>query len=365
MRVIARQLMSLAAALAALYGVLLGATLLFFPSAPAAPTLDTGLAADTIFMTEPKYAFLNRSPLTVPHSRLVLLGASNTVVGFRPPQLAPLLPEIEIDNLAVGGSNLTQIAQIVDLTQEMQKGQARHDTTFVLGIWYGLFATNRARWYTPERHPGDTDIDIERYRYGFYRRTDRGPVAVLPPKDLSLGVLFVHPLLVLDKLSREATSGLRPLIRGKAALRTDAQRDATVLSESDKLKALAYWREQMQTERELDPEQFDVLKNLIGRIIANGDRVIIIDLPIPHWHAERSPVYPSYVRQMDALISGYKSTQGSAYIDMKGQDNDLDFSDEVHPKPRVTRMWAERLAEQLRLQAIPALVVKSSAPRQP
>ena len=35
------------------------------------------------------------------------------------------------------------------------------------------------RWNTPDRHQGDTDLDIERYRYGFYRRTEQGSQAAI------------------------------------------------------------------------------------------------------------------------------------------------------------------------------------------
>ncbi len=72
-------------------------------------------------MTDPKYVFLNRAALRPDAPRIVFVGASNTAVGFKQREVQALVPNAEVDNLSVGGSNMTQIAQIVDLVQELQK----------------------------------------------------------------------------------------------------------------------------------------------------------------------------------------------------------------------------------------------------
>ena len=66
--------------------------------------------------------------------------------------------------------------------------------------------------------------------------------------------------------------------------------------------------------------------------------------PIPRWHAERSPFYPDYLRNKKLLLSALEGRDGIAYLEMVDQNSDLDFSDEVHPKPRVTNQWAARVA---------------------
>ncbi len=40
--------------------------------------------------------------------------------------------------------------------------------------------------------------------------------------------------------------------------------------------------------------------------------------------------------------------QEFTYLEMADQDSDLDFSDEVHPKPRVSEQWAARVAALIR-----------------
>ncbi len=344
MRAILRQFLFVLIALGAIYAVLFAASYLLVPPANEGGGLDSGLAASTIFMTDPKYVFLNRAALRPDAPRIVIVGASNTAVGFKQREVQALLPNAEVDNLSVGGSNMTQIAQIVDLVQELQSPAARHRTTFVVGIWYGTFAQDRFRWDTPDRRAGDTDIDIERYRYGFYRRTEDGPKQVLPAADLALGVSLIHPYLVFDELSRRASKELRDRLFGRAASRTDAERDATVVSAEDKETALKYWREQMHSDGPIAQEQFLVLRNLIDRILSQGSRVVLVDLPIPRWHAERSPFYPEYLKHTRMLLSELGARDGFTYLEMPDLNGDLEFSDEVHPKPRVTRQWAARVA---------------------
>jgi hypothetical protein len=343
-RAILKQVLYVLIALGGIYAALLTISHAFVPTLNRGEGLDTSVSGDTIFATEPKYVFLNRYALKPNVPRIVFVGASNSVVGFKQREVQPLLPNAEVDNLSVGGSNITQIAQIVDLVQDLQDSAARRRTTFVIGMWYGMFTQDSFRWGTPDRHKGDTDIDIERYRYGFYRRTETGPKQILPSDELRLGVTLIHPYLVFDELSRLASKTLRDRLSGRPASRTDADRNAGIMSETDKDTAMNYWRDQMHSDGPLAEEQFMVLRDLIRRTIARGSKVVLVDLPIPRWHAERSPFYPSYLIHKRNLLSALAGSEGITYLEMADQNSDLDFSDEVHPKPRVTLQWAARAA---------------------
>jgi hypothetical protein len=343
-RAILKQVLFLLIALCGIYAVLLAISYLLVPPANRAGGLDSSLAGRTIFMTDPKYVFLNRAALRPDAARVVIVGASNTAVGFKQREVQALLPNAEVDNLSVGGSNMTQIAQIVDLVEDLQSSAARRRTTFVIGVWYGVFAQDGFRWGTPDRHAGDTDIDIERYRYGFYRRTENGPKQVLPSEDLALGVVLIHPYLVFDELSRRASKNLRDRLFGRPPSRTDVERDASVVSEADKEAALKYWREQMHSDGPIAEEQFEVLRKLVDRTLAQGSRIVLVDLPIPRWHAQRSPFHQEYLRHKKMLLSDLGTREGFAYLEMTDLNSDGEFSDEVHPKPRVTGQWAARVA---------------------
>ncbi len=342
-----------------IYAALLGISLVLVPPPRHVTVLDTAQASRSLFATEPKYVFLGRSVLNSTHEKVLLLGASNVVVGFRQSQLQRLVPGAEISNISVGGSNVTQLRQIVDLVYEVQGAEARRHDTFVIGTWYGLFADDARRWRTPDRHAGDTDIDIERYRYGFFRRTDAGPVAVLPPEWLGIGVRLLHPCLVVDKLLRDATKSARRMLGGNAPELTDAQRDAMVIGENDRRRYLAFWKDYMGGGT-LPDAQFDALERLVRRISRTGGRVIVADLPLPAWHAERSPYQAEYLQRTKSLFKTLASLPGVRVVRVRADSADA-FSDEVHPKPKATRGWAEQLATVLNERSDEARLLARSA----
>jgi hypothetical protein len=348
-RAIVKQALYLLAALIGMYAVLLAGSYALVPSVSEKAGLNSSLAEQSIFTTDPKYVFLNRAAIRPDADRIVIVGASNTAVGFKQSEVQQLVPSQEVDNLSVGGSNMTQVSQIVDLVQDLQDGAARRSTTFVIGMWYGMFVPNEVRWSTPDRHKGDTDIDIERYRYGFYRRTEKGPRQVLPSRQLPLGIMLIHPYLVFDDLSRAISKGLRERLKGKSPRRTDEQRNAAIVPEEDRVTALKYWHQQMHSDGPLAEEQFLVLRDLVIRLLAEGSRVVLVDLPIPRWHADRSPYYASYLMRKKNLLDDLNAKPGFIYLEMADKDEDLDFSDEVHPKPRVTPIWAQRVAALLQV----------------
>ncbi len=359
MKLILKQMTLLIGAMLALYGVALALSLLLVPRAQVGQRLDAGLATQSLYMTEPKYVFLARGQLNNTHDKLLLVGASNMQAGFRQAQMQAQLPQAEVHNLAVGGSNITQVGQIIDLVREVQSPEARRHNTFVIGLWYGLFADDKARWYTDDRHAGDTDIDIERYRYGFYRRTAQGPAPVLPPEHLEWGVVLIHPYLVLDRTARDLTRSLRSYIAAKPKVITDEQRNATVLSEADKKKYLAFWHTYMGAAQTLGDAPFLVLERAVEQILADGGRVVLVDMPIPAWHAKGAALQADYRRRITPLLDRLQARPGVTVVPAFDSDDD-DFSDEVHPKPRVTNLWAQRLASAVTAGPMPAAAQSAS-----
>jgi hypothetical protein len=348
MKAILLQLARLGAAIAALYGVLLGLSLLARATGGSQERLDSARAGESLYLTEPKYVFFSRSRLNTEADKVLVLGASNTLVGFKQRELQALLPDREVHNVSVSGSNITQLRQVVQLIQEVQTPAARRHDTFVLGLWYGTFAADRARWETPDRHPGDTDMDLERYRYGFYTRGERGAEPLLPPSWLDTGALLVHPYLVLDALARDATQSVRERLSGKPRKLTDAERNERTIGPDERAGYLAFWRKYLGDVDHLEDAPFRTLEATVDDIVRSGARVVLVDLPIPAWHAAGSPLYADYARRMKDLLPALDERDGVSVVRLGGDDNE-DFSDEVHPKPRVTARWSQTLASALAL----------------
>jgi hypothetical protein len=61
-----------------------------------------------------------------------------------------------------------------------------------------------------------------------------------------------------------------------------------------------------------------------------------------------APLYADYARRMKDLLPALDERDGVSVVRLGGDDNE-DFSDEVHPKPRVTARWSQTLASALAL----------------
>ncbi|MBH5369006.1 hypothetical protein [Bradyrhizobium glycinis] len=344
MRHILRQTALTSASFAFLYLLIGCLSFLVFPDPSQGGIRDFQVAERTLFMTVPKYVFLGRSVLDTPDSKVILLGASNTAVGFIQKEIQPRLACAKVSNLAMGGANISEVAQIIDLVRETQSSPNHAPNTFVIGVWYGMFADSDIRFSDPDRHRGDSDLDIEKYRYGFYRRTANGPVAILPPKWLDVGVMAIRPLLLVEKAAREARTGVNLLLTGRrSAQRTEAEREVATMSEQDKRKALEYWQGNMG-KNGISETESNLLESTIASLLDSGERVVLVDLPIPAWHRDASPYQAGYAEKFQELSRRFGSRSNFVSMSMSDLDGDLDYSDEVHAKRHLADVWSARLA---------------------
>lgn len=352
MRVILQQAAALLVCLALLYIGLIGLSLFLAPSRE--PGLDTSLASNSIlplvgnsiFMTEPEYIYLNRTPLRDSSDKIVVLGSSNVELGFNLTELRTLLPATAIiHKLALPGANMSEEREVIDLVQEVQSKEARQHEILVLGIWYGMFGEDRVRWYTPDRvPPGDTELDTELYRYGFEWRTARGPLPIVPWQYLDAAVTAIYPVLLLHKLSHDSVKWLHDKYHHPQS----EDLDTLVMPEDQRAQKMNYWPGVIGP---ADPstfdEQFAVLELACDQILTDGSKLILVDLPLPKWHKQRSPYQRYYEDRRAQVLKRWTGRPGFVFVDMSDLDSDADFYDEVHPRPRVTISWARRLAAAL------------------
>jgi hypothetical protein len=329
-----------------LYGAVLGLTLLIVPPHHQIGGLDTETAASSLFMTSPRYLVFNRESLGTPGNRVLLMGTSNVAVGLKQKEVQAEIPGAIIDNIAMGHQNISEMREIVDLVYAAQDHEVRRGDIFVIGTWFGLFLEDRYRWYTPDRHGGDTDIDIELYRYGFYRHGSAGPVPVLPASEMRLGLTLIHPYLALERIVRDAGKSVHDSVLGPERDPTPAELDAAIVTDAKKRDRIDYWARYMGGS-EISYEQFAILEKIVETILGNGGRVIIVDLPLARWMEQASPQFPPYGAQMKIFLEHFVKRRGFSYFDMQNFDDPEDFYDEVHPRPRVAKIWAHRLAQMI------------------
>lgn len=346
MKFILKQAALTSVSFAALYLIVLALSFVVLPAPSQDGVLDAQKAGDTLYMTTPKYVFLGRNVLAGAGRKVILVGASNTGSGLRPQIIQPEVSCAKIHNLAVGGANIQEVGQIIDLVHEVQNDADRPSNTFVIGISYGMFVDSDVRYSNADRHVGETDIDIERYRYGFFRRSPGGPMSVNAPQWLNFGVTAIRPILFLERIARDVRTAVEKLA-GHPRDRAEAEREAAVMTEKEKQDALVYWRQQMGNADGISLKQFAELKRIVGDLLNSGEQVVLVDLPIPAWHRDASPHYTGYQEALQKLIHLFEGSTGFKFMSMSDLDGNLDYSDEVHAKPHLATVWSGRLANSL------------------
>jgi hypothetical protein len=311
--------------------------------------LDTAEASATLFLTEPKLVVYDIGRLARPGPKVILLGASNVREGLRPAELSPRLGGIEVDNLAVGATNMREIAEVVDLVHWATPTSTHRDLTFVLGIWYGTFVDDKRRWPN-----GQTAVDVEMLRYSLFAPRDGGtPRPVLGTVLTPFAIKQLKSILLLSYLRNQR---ILPMIEsGMARLPflvgapdppsgPAGDHDTLILSDPGKRTALGNWLNYMGPVDQWTDAGLGSLVALAARIIGAGGRLIVLDLPIPSWHADNIPYFSEYQRRKTPFIDKLRSMDRVTYADLQSGFIDGDFYDSAHPRPKVTAMWADRAA---------------------
>lgn len=346
MRAIALQSARTALALLLVYIALIGLSLLLYPRSTIWQAVDTARAGETVYETQAKYLIFSRSPLRTPGERVVFLGASNTGVGFPVAMVQRALRGAHVNNLAMNGANGTQIREAFDLARIAIPPASRARTVYVVGLWYGLFVADAIKWPHPAGQRTETEIDNQRYRYGFYYRTPAGPVEVIPDTYFGQASLAIYPLVVFEKVARVLSAPIRQRFLGAQPDRTAAERNAYVPTANDKRDKVRFWHESFAGTT-IAGEQFAALQGIIDQAKADGSAVMLVDLPIPTWHAAAVPYDRRYAAMMQAFVVAQRGNPSVSYLSLRDMDDDSWFSDEVHPKPRIVTHWIARIAPAL------------------
>ncbi len=318
--------------------------------------IDTKTGSD-IYRGSGQQVVMERELLRSAAPKIIFLGASNTQEGFRPDRIKVYFPLYEVHNLSIGASDLTQTKQVIELVYEMVREEDRPKVVFVLGLWYGALVENSVRWTTPF-----TDFENEQLRYGLYVKESGDIRAAIPPKLFSFYIKFLYPYLAFDRalgVSKEFVKqffedSARFLLKGQRQrspphLQDSKDIDSVIVDQADRKHAFKYWHEYMGREDDtISTEQLDVLLDIAQLVKENGSRFVIIDMPIPAWHAQQSAHFRDYQTKKKEYLFKAVSDYGASYFDMQKFDNDFDFYDSAHPKPRTTQEWSRVAAGKLK-----------------
>ena len=98
-------------------------------------------------------------------------------------------------------------------------------------------------------------------------------------------------------MARNALALLRKdLLIGRSG-RQQTVNSPAALSPQDKGRYLSFWSDYMG-ERDLSAQQFMQLNKMLSSIEAAGGRALILDLPIPVWHAQGAVHHQIYKKNV-------------------------------------------------------------------
>ena len=100
----------------------------------------------------------------------------------------------------------------------------------------------------------------------------------------------------------------------------------------------------------LQEEQFDKFRSLIEKASAYGLYVVVVDMPLPSWHRQKSPFFTPYEIKLRAILENYLRPGVVDFVSLTDAIPDDEFRDSVHPSAEAANHWASKLVE--RLQAL-------------
>jgi len=301
-----------------------------------------------------------RGPLANADRKVVFVGASDVMESFHPDQTSRALGGMQIHNMALGGSNMTTTDEVVDLILDATPPEGRKHLTIVLGLWYGLFTTDKQRF---EGYP--THIETEELRYGLYQPAPEGPPRpVLPPRLMLAADFLMRPVLLgsfvrsnywdpfyygtKEKILTRLGYGTPPQHFMMAPIEdldhhqlTDEEKRILNGRENDKVGPLS-----AQTD-----EGFHHLIRMARRTQEAGVRLIILDMPITSWHAAAMPQFAAFQTRKLPWLAEVLRYPNVRYVNLQKDVDDSEFSDFIHPRPRFTVEWAKRAAKIIRADA--------------
>jgi len=304
--------------------------------------LDTGSrASDLVFGSLGASAVVyNRRPLIRNGPQVILIGSSN-FQHYSAKAIASEMPGISASNMAVEGSNFADFELVVNLAYEVLPPSDKH--TFVLGLWYGDFFA--------EDGVGHKALNSELTRYGLYRRVeDDRAILKIPKSTLPVAAATLRPLIIMQRAWETITTVSASVVDDILGQSPPPATDFAALDQA--ASPGAEEKRELIERRSADGNRVsdDVLAKLMPiakRISDAGDRLVLVDLPLPRWHTEAVPAAADYSRRKQAYFAPVLRLPGIYYLDMEGSATDEDFYDSVHLRPKACIELAHRLARTL------------------
>ena len=263
--------------------------------------------------------------------KLIFMGASSVVRGFRLEDWKQLAPDLDVHNAAMPGATTQGMLSLWAHIQRSMPIHLVNQSVIVLGVMYGLFTDVRPDYVAKE------DIRLAPL---YWLKAD-----VWGKEHFWNSIkLQTYRYFALDASARELFSKILKTDRYIPRY-SDGTEEPTTQPHID---ALTEWAQNMGNANMINPVRYDELESLIKKIRQFGFKIMVVNMPLPSWHIQGSPYDKPFCdklnRLMDRLVTADK---GIYYIDLHRRSPDNDFYDSTHPKREAARKWSKWLQQAL------------------
>lgn len=302
---------------------------------------------NSIYANTAAYAVYGMDQLDNYPRQVFILGASVSARAFDPEQLMKGLPGYKVHNLSVSASNISQMAEVIDLLSARVDWRHLDSAIFVFGDHFVSFLENDRKF------GGMTKIGVEELRHHLY--TDDGGVIKpeLSPPAMPIALFLIKPFAFVYKIkyaADEAVFELKDAVisevkkailgRPENAAPTDPTDDvATLTNRSDEASYFRALRTKQFRNAGLTDEQFDLFMKLVTRLDARGAKVVFVDMPVPSYFRKGFPIYDDYRRREAGIIHDPRVH----YLDLTAIAADGEFLDDAHPRAEFSGKWTTPL----------------------
>lgn len=322
-------------------------------SLPAGDFIDTTLAPETKYVTEPRYVVWGRDVFKGNDPILLIIGASISREGFSAKLMSERLPGWEVHNLSVSSSNITQMEELVELAYEKIPKDKWTNMHISLCLHFLMLGQDE-KMFTNSN--GRTYVELEMTRYGLYtkkgsRFVPNGPAFIIKPLECLL-----RPCFILDGIAenwRESIpalqSGFNPamdLYRLLTSLIQVKPKPTQIIpiQEVDRPKELKRLAAYFDSPMAIPKDSMDKLERLCDTILQRGSEVILVSMPTASWQREKSPHYELFRQELRDMVARVGQHENFFFLDIGDMFPDSVFRDAYHPRFEARPLWSAALA---------------------
>jgi len=292
---------------------------------------------NSIYANTAAYAVYGMDQLDNYPRQVFILGASVSARAFDPEQLMKGLPGYKVHNLSVSASNISQMAEVIDLLSARVDWRHLDSAIFVFGDHFVSFLENDRKF------GGMTKIEVEELRHHLYSNHAGVVTPELSPPAMPTALFLIKPFAFAYKIKYAADKAVSEL---KYAVISEAKTailglpsKATLTNPPDEASYYRALRTEQFRNAGLTDEQFDLFRKLVTRLDAGGAKVVFVDMPVPSYFRKGFSIYDDYRTREAGIIHDPRVH----YLDLTAIAADGEFLDDAHPRAEFAGKWTAPL----------------------